>query len=47
VLIIDVNLLGKHHVHRENLGTLKNGFKKLAEEISKEVANEILKLFQV
>jgi len=45
VLIIDVTIHGKHHVYRENLGSLKDEFKKLAEELAEEVAKEILKAF--
>jgi len=45
VLIIDVTIHGKHHVYRENLDSLKNEFKKLAEELATEVAKEVLKAF--
>ena len=46
VLIIDVTIHGHRHVYRENIASLKNEFKKLAEEIAKEVAKEVLKAFK-
>ena len=46
VLIIDVSIHGKHHVYREGIASVKNEFKKLADEIAKEVAKELLKVFQ-
>ncbi len=46
VLIIDVTIEGKHHVYREGIGSLKSEFKKLAEQISKEVAKEIVAVFK-
>jgi hypothetical protein len=45
VLIIDVTVHGKQHTYRENLGTLKSEFKKLGQDIAKEVAKEVLKAF--
>lgn len=45
VLIIDVSIVGKRHVYRESIGSVKSEFKKLADEISKEVAKELLKVF--
>jgi hypothetical protein len=46
VLIIDVAIHGTRHVYRESIDTIGNEFKKLAEEVAKEVANEILKVFK-
>ena len=46
ILIIDVSIQGKRHVYRESIDTIGNEFRKLAEELSKEVANELIKAFE-
>ena len=46
VLIIDVSIHGHRHVYREGIDSLKNEFRKLADEIAKEVAKEVLKAFE-
>ncbi len=46
VLIVDVSIHGSRHVYREGIGTLKNEFRMLADEIAKEVAKEVLKAFE-
>jgi len=46
VLIIDVTIHGKHHQYRESIDTIGHEFQKLADEIAKEVAQEILKVFK-
>ena len=43
VRIIDVTIHGHRHVYRENIASPKHEFKKLAEEIAKEMAREVLK----
>jgi predicted nucleic acid-binding Zn-ribbon protein len=45
-LIADVTILNKHHVYRENLGSLEKGFANLAKGIAKEVAKELVKAFE-
>ncbi len=46
VLIIDVDIQGKRHVYRESIDTVGHEFRKLADEVAKEVAREILKAFE-
>ena len=37
VLIIDVSIYGRRHVYSEGIASLEHDFKKLANEIAKEV----------
>jgi len=46
VLVIDVTIHKKHHVYRESITSVKHEFEKLAKQIAKETAKEILKAFE-
>ena len=46
ILVIDVTIHGAHHVYRESIVSVEHEFEKLATEIAKEAAREILKAFK-